>query len=43
MLGFKSVEQVNEVVVFDAKKNVSLVLQHLHFLGCGYRVLTDEF
>jgi hypothetical protein len=43
MLGLEGVEEVNEVIVLDAEQDVPLVLEHLHFLSCGYRVLPDEF
>ena len=42
VLGLKSVEEVDEVLVFYGEENVLLVLQHLYLLRCGYRVLTDE-
>jgi len=43
MFGFEGVEQINEVLVFDAEEDVALILEHLHFFGGGYGVLSDEF
>jgi hypothetical protein len=42
VFGFERVQQVDEVVVFDREEDVLFILQHLHLLGSGDRILPDE-
>jgi len=43
MFGLEGVQQIDEVLVFDAEEDVAFVLEHLHFFGRGYGILSDEF
>ena len=43
MFGLKGVQQIDEVLVFDAEEDVAFVLKHLHLFSRGYGILSDEF
>jgi hypothetical protein len=43
VFGLEGVEKIDQILMFYGEEDVLLVLQHLHLLCCGYRILSDKF